>query len=210
MHNGAFYREKCIDWCQITSRGARSIVPIWLLPTFPKCQIFVHFILRWAVFELRANFESPKITLICSRLKVSICVQHTPARCNFHPFHSMKSRYRVTPPFLKKYTEWPQFPSISLYDKPFLSYGTIFGKCIKWPQMTLICSRSKIPRMHVTYTPRHKFTSVSLYDELFLSYWPIFGKVHRMSPNYLDIFKVKNTNMRFTHTPAPRFLSVSL
>ncbi len=83
-------------------------------------------------------------------------------------------------------------------------------KCTEWPQMTLTCSRSKIPRCLVHPPPRPKFSSVSLYDEQFFGYGPIFGKVHRMTPNDLDMFKVKNTNMQLTYTPRPKFSSVSI
>ena len=144
MHNGAFYREKCIDWCQ---------------NNLDRCE---HFILRWAVFELWANFEWPKIILICSRLKVSICIQHTPPRRNFD--NSMMIRYRVTPRFFKTYTAWPKFSSVSLYDEPFwVMLWPIFWKSApNDPQMTLTCSRSKIPRCMSHTPPGPKFSSVSL------------------------------------------------
>ena len=54
------------------------------------------------------------------KVKIITCILHTPPR--------------------------PKFLSVSLYDEPFLSYRPIFGKV---HQMTLTCSRSKIP----TYTP---------------------------------------------------------
>ncbi len=99
------------------------------------------------------------------------CFKH-PRGPNFHPFRTTMSRFWVTAQFLEK--------------------------CTKWPQMTLTCSRSKIPTHMLHTPPMPKFSSVSLYDESFLSYGPSFGKVHWMTPNGLDLFKVKNTNMHIT------------
>ena len=95
----------------------------------------------------------------------------------------------------------PNFLFVSLYDKPFLSYGPILGKMQRMTLNDLDMFRVKNTNMHVTYTLGPKFSFVSLYDEPFLSYGPIFGKVHRMTPNDLDMFKVKNTNMHVTYTP---------
>ncbi len=95
----------------------------------------------------------------------------------------------------------PKFSSVWLYDEPFLSYGPIFWNCTEWPQMTLTCSRLKIPACRLHTPPRPKLSSLSLYDEPFLSYGPIFWKVHRMTPNDLDMCKVKNTNMHVIYIP---------
>ncbi len=79
------------------------------------------------------------------------------------------------------------------------------------PQMTLTCSRSKIPTWMLHTPPRPKFLSVSLYAEPFLSCSPLFGKVHWLTPNNLDMFKVKNTNIHVTYNPlGPKFSSISL
>ncbi len=43
------------------------------------------------------------------------------------------------------YTPEIQISSLSLYNEPFLSYGPIFRKVHRKTQMTLTCSRSKIP-----------------------------------------------------------------
>ncbi len=139
--------------------------------------------------------------IIWSRLKVSICIQHTPPRRNFHPFHSMMSRYRVTPPFFKKYPNAPNFHPFRSTMSRFWVMAQFLEKCTKWPQMTSTYSRSKIPSCMLHTPPRHKFSSVSLYDKPFLNYGPIFGKVHRMTPNDLDMFKVKNTNIHVIYTP---------
>ncbi len=96
---------------------------------------------------------------------------------------------------------------------PFRSTMSLFWvtalfseKCTEWPQMTLTCSRSKIPTCMLHTPPGPKFSSVSLYDKPFLSYDPIFRKVHRMTPNDLNMFKVKNTKMHVTYTPrGPNF-----
>ncbi len=254
--------------------------------------------LFWAIFELSTNFEWPKITLICSRLNVSICIQHTPPKRNFNPFHSIMSRYRVTPApfsskstlndpnfrpfpctmsrfwvtaqFSEKCTKWPQMtltcsrskyqhacyihPEAQIFVRlalrwalfelrpnfgksaqndpkwpwhvqgqkykhvcyihawgpnfrpfrstmsPFWGTAQFSEKCTEWPQMTLTCSRSKIPTCILQTPLRPKFPSASHYDEPFLSYGPISGKVHRMTPNNLDMYQVKNTNMYATYT----------
>ncbi len=129
--------------------------------------------------------NNPQMTLTCSRLKVPICMQHTPPKT--------------------------KFSFISLYDEPFLSYESIFVKSApNVPQMTLPCSGLKVPAC-IQHTPQWpKFSSVSLYDEPFLNYAPFWlGKVHQMIPNELDMFKVKNTNMQ--HTPlGPKFSHILL
>ncbi len=135
----------------------------------------------------------------------------------FRPFHSTMSCFWVTCQFLEKCSEWPQmtltwsmskiptcmlhtpqgpkFSSVSLHDKPFLSYSPFLEKCTEWPQTTWTWSRSKIPT-YILHTPRRpKFLSVSIYDEPFsekCTVWP---------QNDLDMFKITNTNMHITYTP---------
>ena len=110
------------------------------------------------------------------------------------------------------YTSGPKFPSVSLYDEPFLSCGPIFGKVHQMTpnDLDMFKVRSKLPTCMLHTLPVPKFLSVSLYDKPCLSYGPIFGKVHQMTPNDFDMFKVKNTNMHVPYTLRPKFLSVSL
>ncbi len=65
----------------------------------PGSVIFIHSPLRWATSELWSNFEkSPlnhhKMTLICSRSKVPICICYIqPQGPNFHLFRSVMSHF---------------------------------------------------------------------------------------------------------------------
>ncbi len=123
-----------------------------------EAQIFVRFALRWAVFELRPNFRKsaqndPKSPWHVQGQKYQqACYIHCRGP-NLRPFRSTMSHIWVTALFLEKCTEWPQmtltcsrseiptymlhlptrpkFSSVLLYDKPFLSYGPIFGK-VHW------------------------------------------------------------------------------
>ena len=144
-----------------------------------EAQIFVRFTLR-AVFELRPYFwknapNDPKWPWHVQGQKYQNAYYIYPCWPNFRPFRSTISRFWVTTQFSEK--------------------------CTEWPQMTLTCSRSKIPTGMLHTPPRPKFLSVSLYDEPFLSYGAIFGKVHRMTPNDLAMFKVKNTDRHVAYTP---------
>ncbi len=133
---------------KMTLTGSRSNsihMAITYIPQGPK---FVRFILRWAVFELRANFA--KMTLICSRLKVSTCIQPSPPR--------------------------PKFSSVSFYNGPFLSYGPCFGKVHRTTPNDLDICKVKIPTGMLHTPTRPKCSSVSLYGEAFLSYGPILEK----------------------------------
>ncbi len=222
------FLEKCTEWPQMTLTCSRSKIPIRMLdapprpkflfvslyneplllywPIFgklhrmapndldmfkvkntnmhvtyiPEAKIFVHFT-RWlAVFELRPNCWKSALNDLKWPWNVQgqKC-QHAryihPRGPNFHPFRSTISHFWVMAQFSEK--------------------------CTEWPQMTLTCSRSKIPICMLHTPQRLKFSSVSLYDEPFVSYGPISGKVHRMTPNDHDIVRVKNTNMHAICTP---------
>ena len=140
-----------------------------------KAQIFVHFALRWAIFEFRPNFRkstpNDQMTLTSSRSKVPTCMLHTTPR--------------------------PKFSSVSLYKEPFLSYGPIFWKVHQMTPNDLDMFKVKNTK-HACYNtpPRPKFSTVSLCNKPFLHY----GEVHLMTPNDLDNFKVKNSNMHVTYT----------
>ncbi len=66
----------------------------------------------------------------------------------------MMSRYRVTSPFFKKYTELPQFSTVSLSNEQFLSFGPIFGKVHQMTPNDFDMFKVKNTNMHVTYTPK--------------------------------------------------------
>ena len=74
-------------------------------------------------------------------------------------------------------------------------------RCNEWPQMTLACSRAKIPICMLRYTPWGP--NVTWFRWPMTHFWitPLFIKVHWMTPNDLGVFKVKNTNMRATYSP---------
>ncbi len=65
----------------------------------------------------------------------------------------MMSCYRVAL-FFQKHTEWPQFSSVSLYDKPILNYGPIFGNVHQMTPNDLDMFKIKNTDMHVTYTSK--------------------------------------------------------
>ncbi len=90
----------------------------------PEGQIFVLFAIWWAIFELQANFQKsawndPKWSWHVQGQQNQHAYYIHPRGPNFRPFRSMINRFWVTAQFSEK--------------------------CTEWPQMTLICSRSKIP-----------------------------------------------------------------
>ncbi len=114
----------------------------------PEAQIFVRFTLWWAVFELWCNFRKsaandPNDLDMFKVKNTNMNVTYTPEAQIFIPFRSTMSRFWVMDLFSEK--------------------------CTKWPQMTLICLRSKIPTCMLHTPPGPKFSSVSLYDNPFSS-----------------------------------------
>ena len=81
----------------------------------------------------------------------------------------------------------PKFTSVTLYDEPFLSYCSIYGKVHRMTPNDIDMFKVKNTNMHAANI-RPKVPSVSHYDEPFLSYGSIIAKVHRMTPNHLDMF----------------------
>ncbi len=119
----AQFSEKCTEWPQMTLTCSRSKIPTCMLHTWPEAQIFVPFTLRWALFKLRPNYRKSAQNDLneLDMLEVkntNMHVTYTP-EAQILPFRSTISRFWVTGQFSKKYSEWPQ--------------------------MTLTCSRSKIP-----------------------------------------------------------------
>ncbi len=122
--------EKCTEWPQKAFTRSRSKVPMFIHMICPfEAQIFIRFILRWAVFKLQPNFRKvPQRTLTCSRSIVPISPpQYTPAIR-------------------------PKFSPISLYDHPFLSYkrprglDALLGHLlVKRIPVTFQLSSTKIP-----------------------------------------------------------------
>ena len=200
-----------MDWCQNNLHRCEV-----------KCRIFVHFILRWAVVELRANFEWPQISLICSIFvrfalwrasfesrpnfrksapndpkwpwhvqgqNTNMHVTYTPEAQIFVCFALRWAVFELRPNFRKSAPndpKWPWHVQGQIYQhacyihprgpnfRPFRSTMSRFWvtaqfleKCTEWPQMTLTCSRSKIPTCMLHTPLRPKFPSVSLYDEPF-------------------------------------------
>ena len=100
----------------------------------PEAQIFVHFTLQWAFFQLHLFFsekctKSSQMTFTFSRSKIPMLMLHTQWGPNFSPFHSTMSVFELHPIFSEK--------------------------CTKSSQMTFTCSRSKIPilMLHTQWGP---------------------------------------------------------
>ena len=99
--------------------------------------------------------NDPHMTLTCSRSKTPTCMLHTPPRPKFSSVSLYDKQFLSYGPIFGKsapndpndldmfkvknnnmhvgifahfYTPRPKFSPVSLYDKPFLSYGPIFGK----------------------------------------------------------------------------------
>ena len=132
----------------------------------PKTQIFARFALRWAVFELRKS--APKTPDGLDMLKV----KNTPPPPS-HPTPTLGPKFR---PFALRWA--------------ILSTSQFLEQCTERPQMTLICSRSKIQTL-ILHTPlRLKFSSILLYDRQFLTCSK--SKVHiwiphiSLRPNFLS------------------------
>ncbi len=140
----------------------------------PEVHNFVSFALRWNGFELRAMF--PK---------------SAPNDPNW-PWHYV--------------LHTPQRPKVSFYFTllwAFLSYAPFSEKCAVWRQMTLTCSRSKMPicMLHTPWGPKyHPFRSMmSPFRATLLSWLEI---KFTFSRSKIPICKL--------HTPKkPRFSSVS-
>ena len=69
---------------KMTRTCSRSKVPIRIQHTGPKAKIFIHFALRWAIFELWSNVEKSALndfkttlTCTCSRSNVHTCIPFT-------------------------------------------------------------------------------------------------------------------------------------
>ncbi len=151
---------------------------------------------------------------------------------NFGPFSSTISCFWITTQFCENYTEWHQneldifkvksthmnttytaeaqiFICLALRWAVF-EIRPFFGKCTEWPQMTLTCSRSKIP-LCMLHAPRGPdFRPFHFMMSSFQVTPPFFlGKCIKWPQMTL----VKNTNMHamYTHPPPPKqkFLSVS-
>ena len=151
-----FLSEKCTKWPQMVLTCSRSKISTCMLHTPPETQIFVRFGLWWAIFELCPLFlekcpEWPQMTLTCSRSKTPRCMVHTPPR--------------------------PIFPSVSLYNEPFLSYGPIIGKVHWMTPNDLDMFKVKNTNIPATYTPRPKFFFFTLrwavFEEIEIFEFPI-------------------------------------
>ncbi len=158
------------------------------------------------------------------KVKIPICMLHTPPRPMFCPFGSTMSRFRVTAQFWKKCIKWPQtdldiFKAKGTHNAFYIHpRGTNFRpfrsmmicvcvmlpfseKCTEWSKTNLARSRSKIWISMLHIPPRPKFSSVSLYCMLFLNY-PLFSEKYTEWPqNDLDMFKVKGTHIHTTYIP---------
>ncbi len=142
------FLERCTEWPQITLTCSRSKIPTCMLYTPPEAHIVCRFALRWAVFELRANFRKS--------------VPNDPK----WPWHDQGQQYHHA---CYIHPLWPKFcPFLSTMSR-FFSYGSIFEKLHRMALNDLNMFKVKNIIMHAIYTPRSPFLSVSLYDEPFLS-----------------------------------------
>ncbi len=132
--------------------------------------------LLWTVQGMTQN------DMICSRLKVSICIQHTSLRPNLHLFRSMMIHFWVRYIFsFENCTESP-----------------------KWPWHVQVQKYHHACYMH-PWSPNFR-SFCSTMSRGFFSYGSLFVKVHLITPNDIDMFKVKNTNRHATYTPrGPNF-----
>ncbi len=128
----------------------------------------------------------------------TFCYPHAPPSTN--STHIMHMHTTHTFPIFISF----RFSSVSLSDKQFSRHGPILRSHV---QMTLTCSRSKIPIcIHILYIPpRTKFSSVfcSMMSWVFFfwvmaQYWQ---KCTEWPQNNLDMIMVKNTHMHTRDTP---------
>ncbi len=176
---------------------SRSIIPYAynVLHTRPRPKFFVHFALQRAVLLNYAPF-SEKCTkwnwyVQGQKYQYAWYIWYIDLRgSNLQPFHSTMSSFWVTIQLWEKCTEWPRndldmfkIKSTYMHTIPhtwgpnfhqfpftmsrFWAMAQFWEKTTEWPQITLTCSRSKVPicLLHTSLTP--KFLSVSLYDDPF-------------------------------------------
>ena len=94
----------------------------------------------------------------------------------------------------------PKFLSLSLYNKPFLSYGSIFRNVHRMILDDLDMLRSKIPTciLHTALSP--KFWSLSLYDKPFLSYAQFLEKCTKWPQMTLTCWRSKIPKCMYINT----------
>ncbi len=145
----------------------------------------------------------------------------------------MMSRYLVTALFSEKSApndpKWPSYLQSKKYQhacythhwgpnfRPFRSTLSQFWvmaqfseKCTEWPQMTLTCSRSKIPTCMLHKPPRLKFSSVSLYDQPFWVMGQFSEKCIKWPQMTLTCSRSKIPTCLVHTRTRPKFSSVSL
>ena len=140
----------------------------------PEVQIFVPFVLRWAVLELHGFFR--KVHRMTPNHLDIFKVKNT----NMHATYIAEAQIYIR--FALRWAIFELRPNLwkSAPNDP------------KWPW------HEKYQHACYKHPWGPKFLSVSHYDGPFFG--PIFGKVHQMTPNDLDMFQVKNTNMYATYT----------
>ena len=143
----------------VSTKGQRYPIHIWHnYPRVPNCTPFRSTAIRFRVtcqFETTAPNE-PKMTWTLKGQRYSIYIsQLSPSR---------------------------KFPSFSLHDQPFSSYMPVWDKCT--PQITLNTKRSKVPRMHITTTPR--VPNLIPFRSTASRFW-VTGKFETSAPNDLKM-----------------------
>ena len=173
MHNLVHFTGKSAQTdAKTTLTGARSNSTHIATTYIPQMPNFCPFPSMMSRFWVTSQFWMTPNYLEMFKIKsIHMHTTHTPQV--FNMFHSMMSRYRVTPPF---YTEWPQFSSVSLYEKLFLSYRVLsnFRKSALNDPNDLDMLKVKNTNMHVTYAPE-----AQIFDRFVLR-WAVF----ELQPNF--------------------------